>query len=188
MTSLNANNLYTSTRIAIAGNSGSGKSTFARQLASSGSIPILDLDTLAWEPDEIAVPRPVEQAATDVREFCESNEQWIVEGCYARLIVATLSCDPHLVVLDPGLEQCVTNCRTRPWEPHKYQSKEEQDSRLAYLLAWVEEYYTRDDDMSLAAHKKLYRHYDGPKQWLSGLPPQTSTMAVLPNATIDTEI
>ena len=157
-------------RAVIVGNSGSGKSTLAQRLAAADSVTVLDLDTIAWEPGQIAVARPMEAAVSDVREFCCSNDRWIVEGCYAELIDATLSFMPHLLVLDPGLEQCIANCRARPWEPHKYKSKEEQDSKLAYLLEWIEEYYSRDGDMSLAAHRELFQSFVGPKQWLSRLP------------------
>ncbi len=155
-------------RVAIVGNSGSGKSTLAARLAAA-SVPVLDLDTIAWEPGKIAVPREPGQAAGDVRAFCNANKDWIVEGCYASLISAALEYGPQLLVLDPGVDQCTANCRSRPWEPHKYASKEEQDEHLAFLLEWVAAYYSRDDDMSLLAHESVYKHYDGPKQWLSAL-------------------
>jgi adenylate kinase family enzyme len=156
-------------RIAIVGNSGSGKSTLAARLAGDTDILVLDLDTVAWEPKKIAVARAAGEAATDVHSFCSANEHWIVEGCYASLIEAALEFEPQLLVLEPGLEQCLSNCRARPWEPHKYASKEEQDEHLVFLLEWVAEYYSRDDDMSLAAHKHVFEDYNGPKQWLSSL-------------------
>lgn len=156
-------------RVAIVGNSGSGKSTLARKLATDAGTPTLDLDTVAWEPGKIAIARNIDDALADVRDFCSSADSWIVEGCYTRLIAEALRSGPLFLVLDPGPEQCASNCRSRPWERHKYSSKEEQDKHLAFLLQWVEEYYTRNDDMSLVAHKALYAGYDGPKQWLSTL-------------------
>ena len=92
-------------RIAIVGNAGSGKSTLARQLAAEVGLSMLDLDTVAWEPDQIAVPRPHELAIKDVKAFCEFNPNWVVEGCYAPLIATALSYNPRLVFLDPGLDQ-----------------------------------------------------------------------------------
>lgn len=161
-------------RIAIAGNSGSGKSTLSRRLAAEANFPILDLDTVTWEPGQIAVPRDPGEAAADVGNFCNANEDWIVEGCYASLIAAALEFGPQLLVLDPGVDQCIENCRSRPWEPHKYSSKEEQDEHLAFLLRWVAEYYSRADDMSLSAHKRVYESYGGAKQWLLSLTDQIS--------------
>jgi adenylate kinase family enzyme len=159
-------------RVAIIGNSGSGKSTLARRRAAETEVPILDLDTVAWAPGKIAVPRDPADAAADVGHFCDANEDWIVEGCYASLIEATLPRGPELLVLDPGVDQCTENCRSRPWEQHKYASKQEQDEHLAFLLTWVAEYYSRSDDMSLSAHKRVYEGYGGEKQWLSSLTDQ----------------
>ncbi|MFL9457302.1 MULTISPECIES: isopentenyl transferase family protein [Nostocales] len=51
-------------RILIFGNSGSGKSTLANKLAKDFSIPILDLDTIVWEPNQIAIRRPQEDSVT----------------------------------------------------------------------------------------------------------------------------
>lgn len=154
----------------IVGNSGSGKSTLARILSGDDQKATLDLDSIAWEPNQIAVARPLDLAISDVNQFCDANNRWIIEGCYTRLISATLSRNPCLVALDPGVEQCIANCRARPWEPHKYASMEEQDSRLEFLLDWIRQYYCRSDDISLSAHKRLFDQYTGLKFWLTELP------------------
>jgi len=70
-------------RIAILGNSGSGKSTLARWLATRAAVALLDLDTVAWQPGQIAVARSPEVARRDVRAICGKNDGWVVEGCYA---------------------------------------------------------------------------------------------------------
>lgn len=139
-------------------------------LSSNASKAILDLDSVAWEPNQIAVARPLALAISEVNDFCDTNDQWIIEGCYTQLISTTLSRDPCLLVLDPGVEQCVANCLARPWEPHKYASMEEQNSKLESLLDWIRQYYQRNDDMSLVAHKRLFNQYNGPKSWLTELP------------------
>ena len=110
-------------RIAIIGNSGSGKSTLAGQFADRDGLTSLDLDTIAFEPGMIAVPRSLADTLADVKTFCEAQDRWIVEGCYANLVESTLQYSPLLLFLDPGLEACLLNCRNRPWEPHKYKSK-----------------------------------------------------------------
>ena len=157
-------------RAAILGNSGSGKSTLARVLASRSGVPMLDLDTVAWEPGKVAVARPARAARADVEAFCSSNEKWVVEGCYASLLEAALVHHPRLIFLNPGETQCLENCRARPWEPHKYTSKSEQDERLAMLLGWVREYYTRTGDMSLAGHRACFDQYAGPKIEVKAMP------------------
>jgi len=159
-------------RIAILGNSGSGKSTLARWFndACGVPVPVLDLDTVAWELGAGASPRDPAAAAADVRCFCASGKQWVVEGCYATLVEVALAYKPYLLFLDPGLEHCVMNCKARPWEPNKYGSKEEQDAKLAFLLSWVADYYSRDGEMSLAGHRTLFDSYAGAKQHLQELP------------------
>jgi len=157
-------------QLAILGNSGSGKSTLARWVSQHFSAPCLDLDTVAWEPERVAVARAAPAARADVVAFCSSHEDWVVEGCYASLIAAALPFGPRLVLLNPGEEQCLANCRARPWEPHKYASREEQDERLAFLLAWVSAYYTREGDMSLTGHKALFDTFAGPRMELFRLP------------------
>ena len=154
-------------RIALIGNSGSGKSTLSMQLAARYALPMLDLDTVAWEPGKIAVARDPAAAVREVHEFCSAREQWVVEGCYAGLVHEALAYSPILLFLEPGVEACVANCRNRPWEPHKYESKQAQDERLEFLLSWVREYYTRAGDLSLATHQALFDEYRGPKHKLS---------------------
>lgn len=150
-------------RVAIIGNSGSGKSTLARQLADGYALTMLDLDTVAWEPGKIAVARNPADAAAELQAFGEATEHWVIEGCYAGLIEAVLRYSPLLLFLEPGVEVCLSNCRSRPWEPHKYRSGQEQDEKLEFLLVWVREYYSRQDDTSLVAHQALFDDYQGPK-------------------------
>jgi adenylate kinase family enzyme len=151
-------------RIAVLGNSGSGKSTLARYLAAQSNAALLDLDSVAWIPGQIAVERPAAEAEAQVRSFCAASKDWIVEGCYTRLTKAALEYRPLLLFLNPGLAQCIDNCRSRPWEPHKYVSKQEQDERLEFLLKWVADYYTRSGDLSYAEHRACFDAYAGPKQ------------------------
>jgi adenylate kinase family enzyme len=151
-------------RIVILGNSGSGKSTLARELAAHRYLTALDLDTVAWERGKIAAPRNPRDAISDIHAFCSSTEHWVIEGCYASLAEAALEWSPSLIFLDPGLQTCLENCRQRPWEPHKYASKQEQDMKLELLLAWVREYYRRDGDHSLIAHQAVFDRYQGTKQ------------------------
>jgi len=150
-------------RVAIVGNSGSGKSTLAGQIAAAHSIASLDLDTVAWEPGKIAVARAPEAAAADVTAFCSTRDRWVVEGCYAALVGHAIAYSPLLLFIDPGMDACLAHCRNRPWEPHKYASKAEQDAKLEFLLTWVRGYYTRDDDLSLSAHRTLFENYHGLK-------------------------
>lgn len=160
-----------SMRTAIIGNSGSGKTALAKALASRDSIPVLDLDSIYWEPGKVAVERPPAARMDDLHAFCERHSSWIVEGCYADLIEASLAWRPELIFLNPGLDACIANCKRRPFEPGKYRSKAEQDSGLEFLLEWVERYYDRKGPMSLEGHLELFRQYDGPKREIKAASP-----------------
>ena len=111
--------------------------------------------------------RPAPARLDDLLAFCGRHPSWIVEGCYADLIEASLAWRPELILLNPGLDACIANCRRRPFEPGKYQSKDEQDSGLEFLLEWVERYYDRNGPMSLEGHLELFRRYDGPKRQIT---------------------
>ena len=150
-------------RIVIVGNAGSGKSTLAHSLAKPGT-PILDLDTIFWVPKRVAVKRPATDVYADLERFCDENEDWSIEGCYGDLAQKILAYGPEFIFLNPGETICLENCRARPWEPHKYASKEEQDTQLSTLLTWVSDYYNRGDDMSLRGHRTLFDAYEGSKR------------------------
>lgn len=148
-------------RVAVIGNSGSGKSFLARKLAAEHDLPILDLDLVAWEPG--VSPPTRRDAREDVRAFCTGHEGWVVEGCYGDLIEATFEFGPELIFLDASREQCRANCLARPWEPSKYESKGVQDAFLPQLLAWVDGYFTEDRPISRANHLALFESYGGDK-------------------------
>jgi adenylate kinase family enzyme len=153
-------------RIAVIGNAGAGKSTLARTLQARTGADRLDLDGLYWERGRSAVRRPIEAARGDVTAFCDARATWIVEGCYADLVEPLLARRPLLLWLDPPLEACLRHCRERPWVPHKFASAAEQDARLDALLAWVQDYETREGELSRAGHDALFRAYRGPKRHL----------------------
>lgn len=150
-------------KILVYGNSGSGKSTYAQALAARHGLAHLDLDTIVWEPGQIAVPRDPAAIAASLSAFIAAEPQWVIEGCYGELVESASGHCTELVFLNPGLEACQANNRRRPWEPHKYASMEQQDAMLANLQAWVAGYYTRDDAWSYSAHRRIFDAHPGPK-------------------------
>jgi adenylate kinase family enzyme len=157
-------------RTVILGNSGSGKSTLARKLAAADGRPMLDLDTLVWEPGRIAVPRNPTAVQQDLLAWLDARPAWIIEGCYGDLIAAALTQQPELIFLNPGAAVCRRHCESRPLEPHKYATKAEQDEKLAFLLDWVSDYYHRDGPLSLRGHRAVFDDYAGPKRELTVVP------------------
>jgi adenylate kinase family enzyme len=154
-------------RVVVVGNSGSGKSTWARRVADAERLPLLELDMIVWEPNQVAVPRPADAVHADLAAFVARHPAWVIEGCDGDLAERVLPVATELVFLNPGLDACLANNRGRPYEPHKYASAEAQDRMLPNLLAWVESYYTRTDPRSYAFHRRLFDGHPGPKRELS---------------------
>jgi adenylate kinase family enzyme len=150
-------------KIIIFGNSSSGKSTLAKKLKEERSLAHLDLDTLAWLAGETPTRKPIEESISEIKAFTTDNDGWVIEGCYSDLIEPVLPFVSEIIFLDLPVDQCVKNARNRPWEPHKYESKEKQDANLDFLIAWIKEYDSRDDVFSRKAHQKLYSEFTGKK-------------------------
>jgi adenylate kinase family enzyme len=164
-------------KILIFGNSGSGKSTLAKKLAKEKGLAHLDLDTLAWQP----VSPPERMAITDssklINAFTHANHSWVVEGCYTDLLellnggneAGSGHSSIDIIFLDLSISQCITNAKNRPWEPHKYSSKQAQDDNLDMLITWIEDYDTRVDTFSKHAHQKFYDDFQGTKKHITSL-------------------
>lgn len=158
--------LFSFQRIIVFGNSGSGKSTLAKRLASDyPSLAHLDLDTIAWQANS-GVPqrKPLPDATSELDVFCLEHTSWVMEGCYADLLSHVAPEAELAIYLNLSAELCQENAQNRPWEPHKYPTKEAQDANLAMLLDWIADYETREDDsFSRAAHERLWKGFQGQK-------------------------
>jgi adenylate kinase family enzyme len=153
-------------KVLVFGNSGSGKSTYARALAEQEGLAHLDSDSIVWgfgEPGKIAVQRPDEAVAASLRSFIDSHAAWVIEGCYAELVRAASAHCTLLVFLNPGIDACLANNLKRPWESHKYASLELQNSMFDQLQKWVADYYQREDAYSYRAHREIFDAFAGPK-------------------------
>ncbi|MBD2452250.1 shikimate kinase [Nostoc sp. FACHB-152] len=154
-------------RILIFGNSGSGKTTLANKLAKDLSIPILDLDTIVWQPNQIAIRRPQEDIVNDLQNFIDHNISWVIEGCYSTLIQVALQFATEVYFLNPGISKCVENNRHRPWEAHKFPSIQAQAETFEFLQNWIQQYKEHDDEFSYSSHRSLFDQYNGRKYELT---------------------
>jgi SAM-dependent methyltransferase len=166
-------------RILVVGNSGSGKTTLAGALARDEGLAHLDLDTLAWLPTNPPTRRGLDDSAREIRRFTAAHGAWVVEGCYADLAGVLAGDATELIFLNPGVEACVRHCRARPWEPHKYRSREAQDASLAMLIDWVGRYPSRGDACSLDAHRALYDAFAGSKREVREPPPSRAQRSAM---------
>lgn len=153
-------------KIIIFGNSGSGKSTLAKERCEIEGLAHLDLDTLAWLPGMPPERKLLAESEVDIQAFITNNEGWVIEGCYSDLLELALPYSNEIIFLNLSIEDCISNARKRPWEPHKYESKEAQDANLDMLIAWIAQYTERNDEFSLQAHQALFDGYLGKKSVL----------------------
>jgi adenylate kinase family enzyme len=150
-------------KVLVFGNSGSGKSTYARTLATREGLAHLDLDSIVWEPGKVAVQRPRESVVAALKRFIDLQAAWVIKGCYGELIRATSAQCTLLVFLNPGIDACLANNLRRAWEPHKYASLELQNAMLGQLQQWVLEYYQLEDAWSYRAHREIFDTFAGAK-------------------------
>jgi predicted GNAT family acetyltransferase len=155
--------LTTTDRIFVVGNSGSGKTTFARALAERLGRPHLDLDAVAFS-DQAGTRRPVEASVERLSSTPDFDARPVVEGCYADLVQALAGADDHLVWLDLPVAECVENARARPWEPHKWPSADAQDAFLPRLIGFIEGYPTDPTPTGRPAHAQLFSDFPGARE------------------------
>ncbi|WP_226649239.1 AAA family ATPase [Microbulbifer variabilis] len=149
-------------KILIFGNSGSGKSTLAKRL-SKGGLAHLDLDTLAWMPTIPPQRMPLKESQLKIEAFIETHKDWVIEGCYTDLLELLANHASEIIFMDLSIDQCIVNAKNRPWEPHKYESKEAQDSNLDMLINWIKEYKNRHDTFSYQSHLNFYNAFQKKK-------------------------
>ncbi len=154
-------------RIIIFGNSGSGKSTLSKAIYAKLGIAHLDLDTLAWKATSPPERMETKDSKLKIDKFLNTHEQWVIEGCYSDLIELISESSNEVVFMDLSIERCIENAKMRPWEPHKYASKDEQDANLSMLIDWISEYENREDTFSRKAHLKIFEEYKGSKIQIS---------------------
>ena len=93
----------------------------------------------------------------------EKNKKWVIEGCYTDLLKKVKKYASKIIFLNSDVKQCIKNANKRPWEPHKYKTKEEQDNNLDMLINWIKDYYARDDVFSYKQHMEFYEKFKGEK-------------------------
>ena len=151
-------------RLLVFGNSGSGKTTLAGRLAEEHGIPHLDLDTLVWEPEQIAVQRTPGDVFANLDRFLETRDSWVIEGCYGELIEHAASRCTRLIFLNPGVEALPRPQRTSTLGASQVRDAggPGRDAGDA-LQAWVRDYYDRDGDWSYRAHRAIFDAHPGDK-------------------------
>ncbi len=84
-------------RIFIYGVTGSGKTTFAAQLAEALGLPWISVDELTWEPNWTPVPREIQRER--FTKIC-AEDAWILDTAYGQWVDIPLGRVELIVFLD----------------------------------------------------------------------------------------
>lgn len=97
-------------RTLVLGSSGSGKSTFARQLAQLLQVRVIHLDSFFWQPNWVATPAHEWQQKLDSLLHINS---WVMDGNYTASLDLRLSFADTVIFLDFNRLICVSRCIKR---------------------------------------------------------------------------
>ena len=151
----------------IVGNSGSGKTWLATNLAATTAVPVVHLDELFWQPGGFNKKRqPAETAA--LLQSARHGAGWIVEGVFGELAAEFLVDAEVLVWLDLEWDVCKARLLGRGSESKALMARTQSEAGLTKLLVWASTYRSREDMRSLSGHLALFEAFDGPKIRLRG--------------------
>ncbi len=145
-------------KIAIIGNSGSGKTWLAKHLAKTIQAPLIHLDELFWEANGFNTKRP----HADVSQLIEhslAQQSWIVEGVFGALAAHYLPDADLLIWLDMEGELCEQRLRQRGSESQLHMGREQSELSLSKLINWASTYRDRRDDCSFHAHQAIFSNF-----------------------------
>jgi adenylate kinase family enzyme len=98
-------------RIAICGNSGSGKSTFAEELGSVSGLPVLHLDLLQFQPGWKKTP---EAEFDKIHNGWLQKPDWIIEGVGDwQPLKKRFEAADTIIYLDFPIEYCLQKAQER---------------------------------------------------------------------------
>ena len=147
-------------KVVVIGNSGSGKTwladQLANQLAACASATVIHLDELFWEPGGFDQKRSKDEVLSLI-EISKLNQSWVVEGVFGELAEHYFPEAETLVWLDLDWSTCKARLERRETNMAIAQSQ----AGLAKLLAWASAYYSRTDKRSFEGHRELFEQFTG---------------------------
>ena len=123
-------------RVIIIGNSGAGKSTFARRLRDITGLPLCYLDRIWHKADKTTVTR--EEFDARLAKVL-AGEKWIIDGGYLRTLERRLAACDTVILLDYPLEVCLAGVEARRGTPREDMPWIETEADPEFL-AWIREF------------------------------------------------
>jgi adenylate kinase family enzyme len=148
-------------RIHILGLSGSGKTTFAKELSQITSISSYDLDEVFWKKQGTSYEKREEETRRKVLDDIILQDNWILEGVYYSWLEESFQKSDWIIYLD--VKEKV--CKRRIWRRyflHKLglqKGKKDTFTSTKHLVEWMENYHLNNDEhltQMLSPYKKKY--------------------------------
>jgi adenylate kinase family enzyme len=146
-------------KIVIIGNSGSGKTWLAKQLANSTKAPLIHLDELFWESDGFEKKRAQEDVSQLIALSLASHS-WIVEGVFGSLAADYLHESELLIWLDMDWDLCERRLLLRGSESQQHMGRIQSEAGLKKLTNWASTYHSRNDDCSFQEHQAIFSRFN----------------------------
>lgn len=160
-------------KVIIIGCPGSGKSTFARALATRTGLALYHLDMLYWNADKTTVERDIFDARLkDVM----SAPSWIIDGNYQRTMQWRLSECDTVFFLDYPTDVCFEGISSRKGKPRPDMPWTDGDGEDEEFIRYVSDFNLNERPGILALLEKypskdviVFRKREDCKKYLSSI-------------------
>lgn len=146
-------------KIFILGNSGSGKSYLARNLAKKIKCEWLNLDHISFSGDHYTKFKSLKERLKLVRQFMKENSNCIIEGVYPDIFYEIEEKFDELIYLDFSHIECEKGLRQRKHDK-SMTTLEEHNSSLEDFIHMTKLYYV-DHSYSVSKfnHDKIFEGF-----------------------------
>jgi len=143
-------------KIIIIGNSGSGKSTFAKQLGKVTGLPVIHLDKEFWQPNWVETPR---DEWIEKQKQLISGDKWIIDGNYSGTMELRFAAADLIIFLDISRVVCVCSAAGRTGKKRSDLPEDLQEPKMFSkdffdFAKWIWGYPKKDKKKVLALHIK----------------------------------
>ncbi|HEH9440764.1 MAG: AAA family ATPase [Aeromonas sobria] len=150
-------------RMLIIGNSGSGKSWLAAQLAERLTIREVNLDNIVWQPGGFNQKRPQHEIDHAIQILAQEPE-WVVEGVFGALAEQLLDAADTLLFLDLDWSVCRDSLLSRGSQSAKQRDAIAAEENFQQLLVWASMYDQRASKSSRQFHRELFERFPNDKR------------------------